>query len=183
MTPDGFRLYIWLWKPKQINQPSYAHWTIITRCFYVVFDQRLNKCLSKQSRHRWFEMPSRALWRLCDESKWLYKDYMCFGQNQHTCGVVVLNFVNTKGLYLPLGFLSFSYFIFCDVILLDFLYISLHILSSSVTIYTSPLFLLASILLACISLFSSWVLILLGYFLFLLVGCFLASAVVGGGCF
>ena len=34
------------------------------RCF--CFDLRLNKRLSKQSRRRWFEMPSRSLWRHCN---------------------------------------------------------------------------------------------------------------------
>ena len=35
----------------------------VTRSFYVFFDLHLNKRLSKQSRHRWFETPSRSLWR------------------------------------------------------------------------------------------------------------------------
>ena len=35
----------------------------VTRSFDVFFDLRLNKRLSKQSRRRWFEMPSRSLWR------------------------------------------------------------------------------------------------------------------------
>ena len=30
------------------------------------FDLRLNKCLSKQPRRRWFETPSRSLWRHCN---------------------------------------------------------------------------------------------------------------------
>ena len=33
----------------------------VTRSFAVFFDVRLNKRLSKQSRHRWFETPSRSL--------------------------------------------------------------------------------------------------------------------------
>ena len=35
----------------------------VTRSFDVFFDRRLNKRLSKQSRCRWFETPSRSLWR------------------------------------------------------------------------------------------------------------------------
>ena len=35
----------------------------VTRSFDVFFDLRLNKRLSKQSRRRWFETPSRSLWR------------------------------------------------------------------------------------------------------------------------
>ena len=31
---------------------------------------RLNKRLSKQSRRRWFETPSRSMWRHCNEFKW-----------------------------------------------------------------------------------------------------------------
>ena len=35
----------------------------VTRCFDVFFDLRLNKRLSKQWWGRWFETPSRSLWR------------------------------------------------------------------------------------------------------------------------
>ena len=37
----------------------------VTRSFDVFFDFRLNKRLSKQTRRRWFETPSRSLWRHC----------------------------------------------------------------------------------------------------------------------
>ena len=39
----------------------------VTRSFDVFFDQRLNKRLSKQSRRRWFETPSRLIWRHCND--------------------------------------------------------------------------------------------------------------------
>ena len=38
----------------------------VTRSFGVFFDLRLNKRLSKQSRHAWFETPLRSLWRHCN---------------------------------------------------------------------------------------------------------------------
>ena len=38
----------------------------VTRSFDVFFDLRLNKRLSKQSRRRWVETPSRSLWRHCN---------------------------------------------------------------------------------------------------------------------
>ena len=38
----------------------------VTLSFDVFFDLRLNKRLSKQSSHRWFETPSRSLWRHFD---------------------------------------------------------------------------------------------------------------------
>ena len=38
----------------------------VTRSFDVFFDLRLNKPLSKQSRGRWSETPSRPLWRHCN---------------------------------------------------------------------------------------------------------------------
>ena len=38
----------------------------VTRSFDVCFDLRLNKRLSKQSRRRWVEAPSRSLWRHCN---------------------------------------------------------------------------------------------------------------------
>ena len=45
----------------------------VKRSFDVYFDPQLNKRFSKQSRRRWFEMPSRSLWRHCNES-FLVKD-------------------------------------------------------------------------------------------------------------
>ena len=39
----------------------------VTRSFDVFFDLRLSKRLSKQSRRRWFEMPSHSLWSHCSE--------------------------------------------------------------------------------------------------------------------
>ena len=39
----------------------------VTRSFDVIFDQRFNKRLSKQSRCRWFETPSRSLWHYCND--------------------------------------------------------------------------------------------------------------------
>ena len=39
----------------------------VTRTFDVVFDLRQNKRLNKQSRRRWFETPSRSLWRYCND--------------------------------------------------------------------------------------------------------------------
>ena len=40
----------------------------LTRNLDVFFDLRLKKWLSKQSRRRWLETPSRSLWRHCNES-------------------------------------------------------------------------------------------------------------------
>ena len=45
-----------------VNSPLKGQWS-----FDVFFDLRLNKRLSKQSRHRWFETPSHPLWRHCNE--------------------------------------------------------------------------------------------------------------------
>ena len=42
----------------------------VTRSFDVCFDLRLNKRLSKQSRRRWFEMPSHSLW--CHSDWWTH---------------------------------------------------------------------------------------------------------------
>ena len=39
----------------------------VTRSFDVFFDLRLDKRLSKQSWGRWFETPSRPLWRHCND--------------------------------------------------------------------------------------------------------------------
>ena len=42
----------------------------VTRSFDVFFDPRLNKRLCKQSKRRWFETPSRSLWRHCNVIHW-----------------------------------------------------------------------------------------------------------------
>ena len=39
---------------------------LVTRSLDVFFDLRLNKRLSKQSGCRWFDTPSRSLWRRCN---------------------------------------------------------------------------------------------------------------------
>ena len=40
----------------------------VVQSFDVFFDLRLNKELSKQSRQRWLENPSRPLWRHCNDT-------------------------------------------------------------------------------------------------------------------
>ena len=53
------------WKPPTTGGfPSQMQ---VTRSFYVFFDQRLDKQLSKQSTRRWFETPLRSLWRQCND--------------------------------------------------------------------------------------------------------------------
>ena len=42
----------------------------VTRSFDVFYDLHLNKCLSKQSKCRWFEMKSRSSWRHCNGKHW-----------------------------------------------------------------------------------------------------------------
>ena len=51
----------------------------VTRSFDVFLDLRLNKRMSKQSRGRWFDTPSRPLWHHCNA--------------KHSHGFVVLCFV------------------------------------------------------------------------------------------
>ena len=43
----------------------------VTWSFDVFFDLCLNKSSSKQSRLRWFEAPSRSLWRHCNDVKFV----------------------------------------------------------------------------------------------------------------
>ena len=49
--------------------PTHTHtqWPM-TRSFVVFLDLHLNKWLTKQSRCRWFETPSRSLWCHCNVS-------------------------------------------------------------------------------------------------------------------
>ena len=43
----------------------------LTRIFDVFFDLHLNQQLDKQSKHRWFETPSRSVWRLYNVVEWI----------------------------------------------------------------------------------------------------------------
>ena len=62
----------------------------VTRSFEVFSDLRLNKRLSKQSRRRWIETPSRPLWRHCyvksriffNSTKWFSGSYGRHSSNQ-----------------------------------------------------------------------------------------------------
>ena len=45
------------------NTGEFPSQKLVMQSFGVVFDLRLNKCLSKQSWRRWFETQSRSLWR------------------------------------------------------------------------------------------------------------------------
>ena len=64
------------WKDFRVTGPLWgdatSHWWSpwqrpVTRNFDVFFDPRLNRRLSKQSRRRWFETPSRSLLRHCND--------------------------------------------------------------------------------------------------------------------
>ena len=45
---------------------KFVPWIPSPSCFGVFFDLPLNKRFSKQSRRRWFQTPSRSLWRNCN---------------------------------------------------------------------------------------------------------------------
>ena len=45
------------------------------RSFDTLFDLHLNKRLSKQSRHQWFEMPSHPLWHHCNDAQQAMSHY------------------------------------------------------------------------------------------------------------
>ena len=45
----------------------------VKRSFDVFFDLRLNKRLNKRSWRRWFETPSRSLWRHCNAASTLHE--------------------------------------------------------------------------------------------------------------
>ena len=50
----------------------------LTRSFDVFFDLRLNKPLRKQSCCWWFELPSRSLWRHCNDSSLVSPQQSCY---------------------------------------------------------------------------------------------------------
>ena len=62
--------------------PEFSTQKPVTRSFYVFFDLRLNKRLSKQSWGWWFETPSRPSWRHCNA---------CESQRYQFCFCCVMN--------------------------------------------------------------------------------------------
>ena len=52
----------------------------VMQSFDVFFDLRLNQQLSRQWRGRWFETPSRHLWRHCNEYDSSTKPFLCSGK-------------------------------------------------------------------------------------------------------
>ena len=69
----------------------------VMRSFDDFFYRHLNKPLSKQSRHRWFEMPSRSLWR----HWYAYWEYLIFFVNERRAGrlssLLKKSLPNTRG--------------------------------------------------------------------------------------
>ena len=67
----------------------------VTRSLDVFFDLGLKKRLSKQSRHRWFETPSRVSWRHCNE-QWKNRQCQCQYQCWHDIYTSILrNHIST----------------------------------------------------------------------------------------
>ena len=59
------------WKHFHVTGPLWGESTgqrQVTQSFYVFFDMCPNKRLRKLPRRRWFDTPSRSLWRSCNES-------------------------------------------------------------------------------------------------------------------
>ena len=70
---ETFSALLALCEGKQPVTGEFSSQRPVTRRFDVFVDLRLNKRLSKYSRHRWFETPSRSLWRHCNEiTKMIY---------------------------------------------------------------------------------------------------------------
>ena len=70
----------------------------VTRSFDVLFDLRLNKQLSKQSRRRWFKTPSFSLWRHCHVWKFLFI-YWNFNE------ICLLSSINSKSALVQIMFI------------------------------------------------------------------------------
>ena len=64
---ETFSPLLAFWAGKSPVTGEFPAQTPVTRSFDVFFDLRLKQQLSKQRRRRWFETPSRSLWRHCNE--------------------------------------------------------------------------------------------------------------------
>ena len=60
----------------------------VTRSFDLFFDLRMNKRLSKQSRRRWFETPSRSVWRQSNIPKRLGQRHGCWCPSFLRCQLI-----------------------------------------------------------------------------------------------
>ena len=67
MTSSNERFSACPWAENSLVTGEFPSQRPVTRSFDVFFDLCLNKRLSKQPRHRWFETPSRSRWRHCNE--------------------------------------------------------------------------------------------------------------------
>ena len=68
----------------------------VKRNFEIIFDLRMNKRFSKQSRGQWFETPSRSLWLHCNAGPgWKLSHYLyypfCITCNQATLPIKLTN--------------------------------------------------------------------------------------------
>ena len=67
----------------------------VTWSFDVFLDLNLNKRLSKQSIHRWFEKSSRSFWRHCD-NKTVTKQYMIIQCRPFIARFIIANILKSS---------------------------------------------------------------------------------------
>ena len=83
----------WFIGRSPVNSPYKGHWRGALMFFFYL---RLNKRLGKQSRRRWFETPSRPLWRHCNAPSIYYGELPTIGVYFQKMWPVPVRFVWTK---------------------------------------------------------------------------------------
>ena len=79
----------------------------VTRSFDIFFDLRLNICMNKRTKRRWFETPSHSLWRHCNADKTLFAETKTRWWLKNKCMLYMIQSKFLSSLFLK------SFFTFC----------------------------------------------------------------------
>ena len=106
---ETFSALLALWAGNSSVTDEFPAQRSLTRSFDVLFDQRLNKQLRKQSWGWWFDPPSRSLWRQCHAVDVFYNIMPCQSIKQGVRCTVELEFSNALQMYLVDSFVTFKF--------------------------------------------------------------------------
>ena len=80
---ETFSALLTLWAGNSLVTGEFPSQWPVTRRFDVFFYLRLNKRMSKESKHMWFQMPSRSLWHHCNVEYAIFNDSVSWSAPSH----------------------------------------------------------------------------------------------------
>ena len=115
-SPARRTIITYSWWRHQMKTFGFPLQMPVMRSFDIFFDLRLNKRLSKQWKCRWFETPSRSLWRHCNVRN--VASTFCLDTRETCCYYELIGF-NHK---LPISWVASSWFIAGNKLAINSLY-------------------------------------------------------------